>query len=153
ACANVAALFLSRLSARRREIAVRLALGASRWQLVRHFLVESALFSTVAGAIGLLLASWSLVAIQKLAANLIPPGVTLELDSRALAFTAGAAALSTLLVGLVPALYASRGAVADALKDSGRDSLGGERATRFRSGLIVGEVALSVILLVASGLL
>jgi predicted permease len=120
---------------------------------VRHFLIESALFSSAAGALGLLLGSWALVAIQRLAANLIPPGVMLELDGGALAFTAAAATLSALLVGVVPALHASHGGVADALKDSARGSLGGAHATRFRSGLIVAEVALSVVLLVASGLL
>ena len=152
ACANVAALFLGRLSARHREIAVRLSLGASRGQLVRQFLVESALFSAAAGALGAVLGWWALGAIQRLAVNQLPAGVTLGLDRGVLLFTAGISALSALLVGLVPALQASRADVADALKESARGSSGGARSTRFRSTLIVGEVMLSVVLLVLSAL-
>lgn len=152
ACANVASLFLGRLSARHREIAVRLSLGAARGHLVRQFLTESALFSLVAGAAGLLVASWALAAIQQVAADQLPPGVTLALDARTLVFTAGVSMCSALLVGLVPALQASRASLSEDLKDSARGS-SGARSARFRSTLIVGEVTLSIVLLVLSGLL
>ncbi len=153
ACANVAALFLGRLSARHREIAVRLSLGATRHQLVRQFLVESALFSVAAGALGVMVASWALAAIQQLASSQLPAGVTLGLDRGMLAYTVGLSALAALFVGLVPAYQASQADVGDALKDSARGSSGGVRGTRFRSTLVVGEVMLSVVLLVLSGLL
>jgi predicted permease len=152
ACANVASLFLGRLSARHREIAVRLALGATRRQLVGQFFAESALFSVVAGAAGLLVASWALAAIQRLAGTQLPPGVVLRLDARALVFTVGVSLCTALLVGLLPALQASRGNLSAVLNDSTRGSSGASSA-RFRSMLIVGEVTLSVVLLVLSGLL
>jgi predicted permease len=152
ACANVASLFLGRLSARHKEIAVRLSLGATRGQLVRQFLTESALFSLVAGAAGVLVAWWALAAVQQLAANQLPPGVTLALDARALVFTAGVSVCSALFVGLLPAFHASRANLSEVLNDSARGS-SGARSARFRSTLMVGEVALSVVLLLLSGLL
>ena len=152
ACANVASLFLGRLSARHKEIAVRLSLGAVRSRIVRQFLAESALFSIIAGGAGLLIASWSLTALQHLAADQLPPGVTLALEVRALLFTAAASIASALLVGLVPALQASRTSLSEVLNDAARGSSGAHSA-RFRSILIVGEVTLSVVLLVLSGLL
>jgi putative ABC transport system permease protein len=152
ACANVASLFLGRLSARHREIAVRLSLGATRGQLVQQFLAESALFSLVAGAAGLIVASWALAAIERLAVDQLPPGVTLALDARALVFTVGVSVCSGLLVGLLPALHASRANLSEVLNDSARGS-SGARSARFRSALIVGEVTLSVVLLVLSCLL
>ena len=152
ACANVASLFLGRLSARHKEIAVRLSLGATRSQIVRQFLAESALFSLVAGGAGLIVAWWALAAIQRLAANQLPPGVGLALDARALVFTAGVSVCSALLVGMVPAWQASRANLLEALNDSARGS-SGARSARFRSTLVVSEVTLSVVLLVLSGLL
>jgi predicted permease len=153
ACANVAALFLGRLSARHKEIAVRLSLGATRAQLVRQFLVESMLFSAVAGVLGGLLGWWALGAIQRLAANQLPAGTVLTLDGATLAFTVGVSALSALFVGFVPALQASRQEVAGVLQDTARTAGGGTRGARFRSSLIVAQVALSVVLLVGAALL
>ena len=153
ACANVASLFLGRLSGRFREIAVRQSLGASRGAIVRLFLLESLVFSAVAGALGVLLAAWSLTAIQALVSSQLPPGTTLHLDWRTLGFTAGVTLVSALLVGLAPAVQASRLRLAETLKDSGRGQAGAGRGGRFRAGLIVGEVALSVVLLVGSALL
>jgi predicted permease len=166
ACANVASLFLSRLSARRKEIAVRLSLGATRGQLVRQFLAESLVFSAAAGLLGVLLGSWALDLIQQVVAGAVgksgvagilgssplPAGTKLSLNGATLAFTAGVSVLSALLVGCVPALQASSGGVADVLKDTARTAAGGTGGSRFRSGLIVGEVALSVVLLVGSAL-
>lgn len=153
ACANVAALFLGRLNVRHREIAVRLSVGASRGQLVRQFLVESALSAALAGGLGALLAQGALTAMQRLLVDTIPPGVALELDGTVLAFTVGVSALAAVLVGLVPAWQASRADLVESLKDAARGSSGGPRTGRLRSALIVGEVALSVVLLVLSGLL
>jgi predicted permease len=153
ACANIASLFLGRLSARHKEIAVRLSIGATRAQLVRQFLLESILFSAVAGVIGVLLAWWAIEAIQRLATNQLPTGTTLSLDGVTLAFTVGVSALSAVLVGLVPALQASRADVAEVLRDTARTAAGGTRGARFRSSLIVGQVALSVVLLVGAALL
>ena len=152
ACANVASLFLGRLTARHKEIAVRQSLGATRAQVVRQFLIESLVFSIVAGALGVLLGLWSLSAIQSTIASQLPPNTTLTLNWRALAFTGGVTLVSALLVGLVPALQASKARLVDVLKDSARGS-SGERGGRFRATLIVGEVALSVVLLVGSSLL
>jgi predicted permease len=167
ACANVASLYLGRLSTRHKEIAVRLSLGATRAQLVRQFLVESLVFSAAAGLLGVLFGSWALDLIQQvvasalgktgvagvLGANPLPAGTVLRLDGATVAFTVGVSMLSALLVGVVPALQASRTGVAEVLRDAARGAAGGTRGARFRSGLIVGEVALSVVLLVGAALL
>jgi len=152
ACANVASLFLGRLTARVREVAVRQALGATRRQIVRQFLVESFVFSLAAGALGVLLASWALSAVQALIGAQLPPNTAVTLNWRALAFTAAVTLTTALLVGLVPALQASRAELVDTLKDSARGS-SSDRSGRFRATLIVSEVALSVVLLVGSALL
>lgn len=151
ACANVASLFLSRLTARHKEIAVRQSLGATRGTIIRQFLAESLVFSTAAGVLGVLLSLWALSAIQSRFSTQLPPNTTLSLDWRALAFTAGVTLFSAILVGLVPALQASKTALVDVLKDAARGS--SSRTGRFRSTLIVVEVALSVILLVGSSML
>jgi putative ABC transport system permease protein len=153
ACANVAALFLGRLSARHREIAVRRALGATPGQLLQQFLWESALFTAAAAPLGLLLGWWSLAGVERLASSQLPPGVTPSIDGATLAFTLGISALSTLLVGFVPALQASRHNQWDSLNEGARGSSGGVRSARIRSSLVVGEVTLSVVLLILSGLL
>jgi putative ABC transport system permease protein len=152
ACANVASLFLGRLTARVREVAVRQALGATRRQVVKQFLVESLVFSLVAGALGVLLAVWALDAIQSIISTQLPPSTTLTVNWRALAFTGVVTLVTALLVGLVPALQASRTELVETLKDSARGS-SSERSGRFRAALIVAEVALSVVLLVGSALL
>ena len=152
ACANVASLFLGRLTARQKEIAVRQAIGATRPRVVKQFLIESLVFSIVAGGLGLLLALWALSAIQSIVAPQLPPNTILTLNWRALAFTGGVTLVTALLVGLAPAIQASRAQIVEALKDSARGS-SGERGRRFRATLIVAEVALSVVLLVGSSLL
>ncbi|HEV8212110.1 MAG TPA: ABC transporter permease, partial [Vicinamibacterales bacterium] len=152
ACANVASLFLGRLTARQKEIAVRQSLGATRAQVVRQFLIESLVFSIVAGALGVLVGLWSLSAIESTIASQLPPNTTLTLNWRALAFTGGVTLISALLIGLAPALQASKARLVDVLKDSVRGS-SSERGRRFRATLIVGEVALSIVLLVGSSLL
>ena len=151
ACANVSSLFLGRLAARQREIAVRQSLGAMRARVVRQFLIESLLFSIIAGALGVLLGMWGLSALQALLSNQLPPNTTLVMNWRALAVSAAVTFASALLVGLAPALQASRADVIESLKDRARGS--SERTGRFRPAIIVFEVALSVILLVGSGLL
>ncbi len=153
ACANVASLFLGRLSARHKEIAVRQSLGATRGAIVRQFLVESLVFSTAAGIMGLLLAMWALSAIQTTVASQLPPNTTLSLEWSAIGFAFAATLLSSLFVGLVPAWQVSRNRISDTLKDTARSSGGGTRGGRFRSGLVIAEVALSVVLLVGSSLL
>ncbi len=153
ACANVASLFLGRLSARHKEIAVRQSLGATRGHVVRQFLGESLLFSTCAGALGTLFALWALSAAQSAFATQLPPNTTLSLDWRALVFTAGVALFCALLVGIAPAWQASKTNLVEVLKDSARGSSGGVRGANFRASLIVAEVALSVVLLVGSSLL
>ncbi len=152
ACANVASLFLGRLAARHKEIAVRQSLGATRALIVRQFLVESLVFSAAAGALGVLLGLWSLSAIQSAFASQLPPNTTLTLDWRAVLFAGGVTLLSALLVGVAPAWQASKAQLVEVLKDAARGS-SGARGGRFRSVLIVAEVGLSVVLLVASCLL
>jgi predicted permease len=151
ACANVSSLFLGRLAARQKEVAVRQSLGATRGRIVRQFLIESVIFSAIAGVLGGVLALWALWAVQSLIASQLPANAVLTLNWRALAFTGAVTMTSAVLVGLVPALESSRKEVLGALKDGARGSTGAQG--RFRSTLIVVEVALSVVLLVGSSLL
>ena len=155
ACANVSSLFLGRLSARHKEIAVRLSLGATRRQLILQFLVETAVFCAMATALGVLLALWSLEGIQRLLINTnqLPANTVFSVDPLTLGFTIALSVLASLIIGLVPAVQASRVNLAEVLKDSARGSPGGARGSRFRGFLIVTEVTLSVVLLIGSGLL
>ncbi|HWA26454.1 MAG TPA: ABC transporter permease [Lacunisphaera sp.] len=153
ACANVANLFLSRLSGRHKEIAVRQSLGASRGMIIRQFLGESLAFSLLAGAAGVVLAYWALAAIQRVVSAQLPPNVELNMSGLALAGTLAVTLAVSVLIGLFPALQASQPDLVDALKDASRGNAGGPRSRHFRAILIVVEVALSVIMLIGSGLL
>jgi predicted permease len=155
ACANVAGLLLARASARRPEVAVRLALGASRAALVRQFLVEGLVLSFAGAAVGAALAWAGLRVLAPLAAGALPVADDLTLDGRVLAALAGVAMLSGVAVSLVPALRASAPGAAGRLTGA----LGGQRTTvggdqqRARGALVVAELAFSLVLLVGAGLL
>ena len=151
ACANIANLLLARFAARRKEIAARFALGATRAHVVRQLVTESMLVALLGGAVGVLLAHWSLRALVVLGADLIPRVLEVGLDPVALGFSLLVTVATGLAIGLVPALQAARVNVQEALKDTGRGSTGGGQ--RLRATLLVAEVSLSLVLLIAAGLL
>jgi predicted permease len=152
ACANVANLLLVRASSREREIAVRQALGVSRWRLIRQLLTESAILGLMAGAIGLFLGYWALRVLTTLAATSFPRVVEAHMDLRVLAFTLLVSLATGILFGLAPA-FSSRHVTHDALKEGGRGGTAGAGSQRLRGALVVAEVALSLTLLVGAGLL
>jgi predicted permease len=151
ACANIANLLLARFAGRRREIGVRFALGASRGLVVRQLVSESMLLAVLGGAVGLLLAEWTLSALVALGANLIPRAADISIDSVALVFTLMATLVTGLLIGLLPAMQASGVNVLEALKEAGPGSVGS--GSHLRAGLLVAEVSLSLVLLIAAELL
>jgi predicted permease len=155
ACANVSNLFLSRLTARHKEIAVRLSMGATRQQLIRQFLTETAVFCTVATLLGVLLAIWSLDGLERLLVNQFQFSTNTQftLNAATLGFTIGLSALACSIIGLVPAWQASRVNLSEVLKDNSRGTPGGAKGGKFRAFLVVAEVALSVLLLIGSSLL
>ena len=157
ACVNVANLQLARVSGRQKEMAVRIGLGASRWQLIRQLLVESVLLSLAGGAAGLLLAKWGM----DLTRRALPPFIVqhiaglkhLDIDSRVLWFTFAAALVSGVIAGLAPALRFSRAELSDVLKENTRSASSSAGTGRLRTLLVVSEVALALVLLVGAGLM
>jgi len=153
ACSNVANLLLVRFIGRRREIALRMALGANRPGIVRLFVFESTLVSVIAGVTGLCLALWTVSIVPKLAGQNIPleSGVTLHWP--VLVFTLGLSLITGLLMGLYPAWQSSRADLVDGLKEGGRGTSGSRSQYRFRRGLVAAQVGLSVVLLACAAML
>ena len=150
ACANIANLLLARATARKKEMAIRTAVGASRWRLARQLLTESVLLSLIGGSIGLALAHWGVDLILYMSPNAIPRSREIGLDWTVMGFTAGLSILTGLIFGLLPALQAGDVDVHETLKESGRGTSGRHW---LRSSLVIGEVATTLVLLIAAGLM
>ena len=153
ACANVANLLLARAAARRKEIAIRTALGAGRLRLIRQLLTESILLAVMGGALGLLLAYGEIRLLLGLNLANIPRLNEIDIDNRVLGFTFLIAILTGIIFGLAPALQASKTDLNETLKEGARGSTGGLSRQRTRSLLVISEVALTVLLLIGAGLM
>ena len=151
ACTNVANLLLAKAAPRQREIALRTALGARRYHLLRQLLTESILLAIIAGGIGVLLGTWGTTALVALSPDSLPRAREIGFDWRVLAFTGGVALTTGIVFGLVPAIWGPRVQLTDALKEGSRGATAG--GGRLRKSLVVVEVALSVMLLVGAGLM
>lgn len=153
ACANVANLLLIRATTRRRELAVRGALGATRARLVGGLLAESLLLAAVAGLAGLLVGKLALTGLVLVAPPSLPALAAAAVDLRAVAFTALVSLLTGLVLGIVPALQAAQTSTVDGLRDGARGTVGSRRGRRIRNALVVLEVGLAVVLVIAMSLL
>jgi putative ABC transport system permease protein len=153
ACSNVANLLLVRASSRRQEIAVRAALGASRWRLARQFVIETVLLTLTAGGFGVVLAFWGVDLILAAYSGNLPQIGTIGVNATALFFTLSVSVLVGMGLGLVPAFSASRRQVQDDLQSAGRGKSTSRSTSRLRSILIVSQIALTLMLLIGAGLL
>jgi len=153
ACANVAHMLLARSATRRKEIAIRAALGAGRSRVIQQFLTESLLLAVCGGAVGVLLAFWGVRALVALSPADIPRVDTVGLDGRVLLFTVGITLAAGLFFGLAPALRAAAANLSDALKEGGRGSSEGIRRNRLRSLLVASEFTFALLLLIGAGLM
>jgi predicted permease len=153
ACTNVANLLLVRFTGRRREIALRMALGAARQGIVRLFVIESTLVSVIGGVVGIFLTLWTLSVVPKIAGNNIPFESQMTLHLPVLLFAIGISILTGLAMGVYPAWQSSRTDLLDGLKDGGRAVSGSRGQQRFRRGLVAAQVALSVTLLAGAAML
>jgi putative ABC transport system permease protein len=153
ACANVANLLLARAASRRKEIALRAGLGASRWRIARQLLTESVLLSAVGGGLGLLLAWWGTRALLALSPPELMDLRDTSVNLPVLGFTVGLTLLTGIVFGLVPALEATRVDLNESLKEGGRNVGQGSRNNRLRNAFVITQVALALVLLVGAGLL
>ena len=153
ACANVANLLLAQATTRRKEIAIRIALGARRWTIVRQMLVESLLLACGGGLLGVAGAYWGVEALTKFLPESLSKLQGVNIDARVLLFTLGVSLLTAIVFGGLPALLASRTTPGATLSDVARDMAGGTSGRHVRRLLVVSEVALAVVLLVSAGLL
>jgi putative ABC transport system permease protein len=153
ACANLTIMLLARAASREREMAIRVALGASLKRMLRQLLTESVLVSILGGAAGLLLAIWAIDLLRMIGAQTVPRLREVNLDLNVLAMTFGVAVGTGILFGLVPAVVSAKPELTEALKEGGRGSTAGAHRNRLRNALIVAETALALVLLIGAGLL
>jgi predicted permease len=152
-CANVANLLLARAASRKKEMAVRAALGASRLRLMRQLIVENLLLGMAGGALGVLLASWGLSVLKAVIPEDFPRVAYIRIDGWVLSFTTLIAFATTMIFGLAPAFQISKTDMTESLKEGGRGSAAGPRRNRLRGLLVISEVALSLVLLAGAGLM
>jgi putative ABC transport system permease protein len=152
-CANIASLLMARANARKREIAIRAALGAGQSDLLRQLLAESVVLSLLGGGIGLVIAVWATALAGKISETNLPRVQEIQTDWQVLAFTLALSVLAGLVFGLMPSLQSSRADVSAVLRESTRGSTGSAHRSRVRSLLVVAQIALSVVLLIGAGLL
>ena len=153
ACANLATMLLARASARERELAIRVALGAGRWRLLRQMLTESVLLAAAGAAIGIFLSVWGLELLKQIGARTIPRLAEVDVDLVVLIVTAVVAVGTGILFGLIPAFASAKPELTEVLKEGGRSSTTGARRNQVRNSLVVAEIALALVLLVGAGLL
>jgi predicted permease len=152
ACANVAGLLLAKAARRQGEMAIRVALGASRWRVIRQLLAESMVLSLIGATLGILLAFWGVAALGRQSGVILPRSQEIQIDPMVLGFAVIISIVAGTASGLVPALQMSRPDLSSSLKEGARGSDAGSRH-RARAGFVIAEIAISVVLLTGAGLL